>query len=137
MNFKFLLIVKFVLFSPVYVPDAIMIVSSSSATVKALFNELNAVISLFPSPLEVLLALTYQLFPAVNNSSLDTFKVSVSFVIEFILISTIFASKLLTSLPTETISLVELSSALTAEIANKQTSIIKNKYLFFNNFFPP
>lgn len=134
MKFKFILISKPVLYVPLYSPDAILIVSSAEALSIASFKDTKALASLFPSPLEVLLAFTYQLVPAVNTSSLDTFKVSVSFTIEFILL---FASKLLTSLLTETISLVELSSALTAEIANKQTIIIKNKYCFFNIIFSP
>ena len=125
--------VKLVLFFPVYVPDAILIVSPSEAEFIASFNVLNAVSGVFPSPLD-LLTLTYQLFPAHNISSLDTFKVSVSFVFEFILL---LASKLLTSLLTETISLVELFSALTTETAKKQISIIKNKHRFFNIFSPP
>ena len=115
MKFKFLLIDNPVLLVPLYSPDAIMIVSPFVAEFIASFNVLNAPASLVPFPLLVLLPLTYQLFPAVNTSSLDTFKVSVSFTIEFILQ---FASKLLTSLLTETISL-ELFSALTAEIAKK------------------
>ena len=85
---------------------------------------------------EVLLAVTQGSTPAVNNSSLTSFKVSLSFAIEFILLPTLFASKLLTLLPSEIISLVALSSALTVEIVNKQIIIIKNKYFFFNIFFP-
>ena len=133
MKFKFLLMVKSVLLVPLYSPDAIMIVSPSWSWLlfKASFSVLNADASLLPSPLLILLALTYQLFPSVNNSSLDTLKVSVSFTIEFILLSII-----LTSLLTEAMSLVELSSALTVEIVNKQMSITKNKYRFFNIFSP-
>ena len=131
MKFKFLLIFSPILLVPLYSPDAIMIVSPSEAESIASLKDMNASASLVPFPLLVLLALTYQLFPAVSNSSLDTFNVFVSFAIEFILVSRIFASKLLTSLLTETISTVELFSAFTAEIVNKQTMIIKNKYLFF------
>jgi hypothetical protein len=66
-KFRFLLIIKFILLVPLYSPDAIMIVSLSLALFMASFNVLNAVVSLFPSPLLFLLPLTYHVIFLVGS----------------------------------------------------------------------
>ena len=79
LKFKSLFISKFIFSVPLYSPDAIMIMSLSLLAFIASVNVLNAVSLVFPSPLESILPLTYQLlFPSVNTSSLDTFNVLLS-----------------------------------------------------------
>ena len=141
MKFKFLSIVNFIFPFPVYSPDAIITVSPLLALFSASVNVLTAVASVFPSPLEVLLALTYQLFPAVNTSSLDTFNVLLSNSLLATLLS--IDNKLFSMLTDSSIdnTFVLLVSAALADEIN--TSEIKNIdktisiYLSYFIIYPP
>ena len=90
---------------------------------------MNAFASLVPSPLSVLLALTYQLsFSAVNNSSLDTFKVSLLFTL---LSEDNKLFSRLTDSSTDNTSVALVSAALAEAININKIKIDKavNKYL--------
>ena len=115
MKFKFLAIVNPILSFPVYSPDAIQIVSPSWASFKDSLNVLNASFSLFPSPLVSLLELTYQSFPAVNNSSLDDFKISLLFTL--LSADNKLFSRLIDS--SMEITSVSLASAALADVINR------------------
>ena len=134
LKFKFLLIVNFILSTPVYSPDAIMIISLLLLLIIAWFNVLNAVSLVFPSPLESILPLTYQiLFPAVNTSSLDTFNVLFSNSLLSTLLST--DNILFSRLPDSSIDSMSVPLLSTALADETNTSKISNVDKITSEYF--